>query len=95
MAFAQMEANIIWVPLSILYVVFQLVVWTRGLYTQHKSLSAIPGPRWAAWTRFWIVKTLASGESASKFVEVNKRYGEDLNLMQELWAQGMQESWHA
>lgn len=38
-------------------------------------LRNIPGPLWAAYTRFWLVKVLASGESAAKFVDVNKTYG--------------------
>jgi hypothetical protein len=76
MAYAQVEAIFPWVPLVILYIGFKLVRWTRILFSQRKTLSSIPGPRWAAWTRFWLVKTLASGESAAKFVEVNKLYGE-------------------
>ena len=49
--------------------------WIRFIYLRRPTLAPIPGPRWAAWTRFWIVKTLASGKSAEVFVEVNKHYG--------------------
>ena len=30
----------------------------------------------ARYSRLWLVKTLASGNSARKFVDVNKQYGD-------------------
>lgn len=34
-----------------------------------------PGPWWAAYTRLWLSKTIASGNSAKIFVNINKKYG--------------------
>ena len=39
-------------------------------------LRSVPGPFWAAYSRLWLVRALASGESAKIFVDVNKTYGE-------------------
>lgn len=83
----QVGAKIPWVPLLIFCIVCRFLIWTRDLYVQHQALSSIPGPGWAAWTRLWIVKTLASGESAQKFVEVNQHYGENLKLIPYFYAQ--------
>ncbi|KAI1984421.1 hypothetical protein LOZ51_006664 [Ophidiomyces ophidiicola] len=41
----------------------------------YSHLSAFPGPRWAAFTRLWLCKTIASGDSARRFVEINQKYG--------------------
>ncbi|KAF2147000.1 uncharacterized protein K452DRAFT_314252 [Aplosporella prunicola CBS 121167] len=38
-------------------------------------LNDFPGPRWAAYTRLWLCKVLASGNSAQTFVDVNAKYG--------------------
>ncbi|KAI9701772.1 MAG: hypothetical protein M1836_001115 [Candelina mexicana] len=38
-------------------------------------LSQYRGPWWAAYTRIWLCKTLASGNSANIFVGINKKYG--------------------
>ncbi|KAL2450600.1 Cytochrome P450 monooxygenase ABA1 [Exophiala dermatitidis] len=38
-------------------------------------LASIPGPWWAAYTRLWLCKTIASGDSARLFTEVNKKFG--------------------
>jgi hypothetical protein len=91
MPFGQVGAQIILMPLLSLSILCGLFLWTRVWYIQRKSLSTVPGPRWAAWTRFWIVKTLASGKSAQKFVEVNQRYGEALSLVHESFAQSTRE----
>lgn len=42
--------------------------WQRGS-------SHVPGPWLARWSRFWLIRVLASGDSAQKFAEVNKTYG--------------------
>ena len=54
---------------------WSLYFWLCSASLQETSLSHIPGPKWAAWTRLWIVKTLASGDSAGRFVKVNRRHG--------------------
>lgn len=38
-------------------------------------LRSFSGPWWAAYTRLWLCKTLASTNSAQVFVDVNKKYG--------------------
>ena len=62
-------------PLLVLILLCKLFLWIKFLYVQRATLSPIPGPKWASWTRLWLVKTLASGRSADIFVDVNKRYG--------------------
>ena len=77
-------AKILWAPLILLILLIKLSFWIQVLYLQRPTLSSVPGPKWAAWTRMWIVKVLASGESAQTFVDVNKRYGEGPNEMIDL-----------
>lgn len=69
---------ILYVPLFILSLACKFFFWFKVLYLRRATLSSVPGPKWAAWTRFWIVKTLASGQSAEIFVGVNKRYGKSV-----------------
>ncbi|KAB2573396.1 Pisatin demethylase [Lasiodiplodia theobromae] len=45
------------------------------LRTRFFHLNVFQGPSWAAYTRLWLCKTLASGSSAQIFVDVNKKYG--------------------
>lgn len=59
----------------LLAIIFKFIFVVRILYTQRNTLSTVPGPKLASFTRLWIVKTLASGRSAQIFVDVNKRYG--------------------
>ena len=40
-----------------------------------RRLNHIPGPRFAAFSRLWLVRVLGKGDSASKFVNVSKEYG--------------------
>lgn len=54
-----------------------------SLWHGHKRfslLSSIPGPHWAAWTRLWIVKALASGDAHHVFVDINKKYGAKVSI---------------
>lgn len=53
-----------------------LVILTRKVVTARYHLAGFDGPWWAAYTRIWICNTLASGDSAHIFVEVNKKYGD-------------------
>ncbi|KAB8342828.1 hypothetical protein FH972_022426 [Carpinus fangiana] len=53
-------------------VVFHLL---RVIYTRFFHLAHFRGPPWAPFSRFWISRTIASGDSAQIFVDVNKRYG--------------------
>ena len=65
----------LYIPLFFLSLICKLFFFLKFCYLHRQTLSSVPGPKWAAWTRFWIVKTLASGDSATTFVEINKRYG--------------------
>ncbi|KAL8921608.1 MAG: hypothetical protein Q9172_003933 [Xanthocarpia lactea] len=47
----------------------------RSLFRGALRLGHIRGPKSAAYTRFWMMKVLASGDSAAKYVQVNKQYG--------------------
>ena len=53
----------------------KLCFWGGFMISQLRPLSKIPGPKWAAYTRLWLSKTLASGKSVETFVDVNKQYG--------------------
>ncbi|RDL36198.1 Cytochrome P450 oxidoreductase [Venustampulla echinocandica] len=45
------------------------------LKTRYFHLNTIPGPSFAAFTRLWLCKVIASGDSAKKFVDINKEFG--------------------
>lgn len=47
----------------------------RSLVHRFLHLKGIPGPKIAAYGRFWMMRTLASGDSANTYVSVNSRYG--------------------
>lgn len=69
-------------PIPLLYIfclASKLVFWGGFVYSQKSLPSKIPGPAWAAYTRIWLIKTLASGKSAQKFIDVNKEYGKQLS----------------
>lgn len=62
------------VALSALGLLFLLKI-ILTIITSWTHLSTIPGPRWASYTRLWLCKTIASGDSAQVFVNVNKKHG--------------------
>ena len=64
----------------ILCLASKLVFWVGSAYSQKFPLSRIPGPTWAAYTRLWLIKTLASGKSAQRFIDVNNEYGKQVIL---------------
>ncbi|KAI9796326.1 MAG: hypothetical protein M1835_004317 [Candelina submexicana] len=61
------------VPGFILFFVSLYIV--RILSWRYLHLRDVPGPTGAAFGRFWLVRALASGSSAVKYLEVNKQYG--------------------
>lgn len=67
--------DIVFAPLVLVVLALKWRFLLKILYRQPSPLSLIPDPRLAAWSRFWVVKTLASEESAETFVKVNVRYG--------------------
>ena len=75
MALTGLGAKLLFIPLILAVICCKLAFWIVFSYQYSQSLSHVPGPRWASWTRLWIVKVLASGDSAQKFVEVNQLYG--------------------
>ncbi|OAR03043.1 hypothetical protein LLEC1_04273 [Akanthomyces lecanii] len=52
-----------------------LILAARKLATARCHLRDFPGPSWAAYTRLWLCKTIASGDSAQIFVDVNQKHG--------------------
>ncbi|KAA8567833.1 hypothetical protein EYC84_008288 [Monilinia fructicola] len=66
--------DIVFAPLVLVVLALKWRFLLKILYRQPSPLSLIPDPRLAAWSRFWVVKTLASEESAETFVKVNVRY---------------------
>lgn len=65
-------------PLPILtIVIFSILAlnFISVLRTRYFHLNTIPGPRFAAFTRLWLCKIIASGDSAKKFVDINKEFG--------------------
>lgn len=76
--FSHLDWMIVYIPLFVVILACKFFFWFEVLYLRKPTLSSVPGPKLAAWTRFWIVKTLASGHSAQIFVGVNKRYGKSL-----------------
>lgn len=61
--------------ISVLALFFVVLYIIRALAWRFLHLRSVPGPRWAAYGRLWMIKTLASGDSATRYVEVNKHYG--------------------
>ena len=45
------------------------------IFKWHFPLSEVPGPKLAAWTRFWWIKTLYDRRIAEKMVRPDKEYG--------------------
>lgn len=52
-----------------------LILAARKLVTARYHLRDFPGPSWAAYTRLWLCRTIASGNSAQIFVDVNRKHG--------------------
>lgn len=44
--------------------------------TSFLRLRHIKGPRWAAHSRIWLARALASGEAQKVYEDVNAKYGE-------------------
>lgn len=51
------------------------VIAIRKIATAHCHLRQFAGPRWAAYSRFWLCKTTASGNLSEILVDVNTQYG--------------------
>jgi len=44
-------------------------------------LRHIPGPSWAGWTDFWMIRAQASGRMNFVLQDVNRRYGKCFKTM--------------
>ena len=62
-----------WLALSSIVTVITVIV---SFALPILRLKHIPGPWWAACSRAWLVRALASGDAAEKFDEINRKYGE-------------------
>ena len=51
------------------------IIVARAIANRYTHLAEYPGPSWAAYTRLWLSKTIASGDSARLFVDINKKHG--------------------
>lgn len=51
------------------------IIVSHAVFVRLTHLRQYRGPWWAAYTRLWLSKTIASGNSAKLFVDVNKKYG--------------------
>ncbi|KAF2196241.1 putative benzoate 4-monooxygenase cytochrome P450 [Delitschia confertaspora ATCC 74209] len=54
--------------------VFMIVIAPLLTY-RYLHLKTVPGPRWAPFTRLWLLRTLASEDSANIYKKVNQKYG--------------------
>jgi hypothetical protein len=53
----------------------------RWLFQSYNSpLNEVPGPRSAAWSRWWLAYTLLAGKAAQRFVELDLRSGVSVTL---------------
>ncbi|MCJ1398854.1 hypothetical protein MMC11_002055 [Xylographa trunciseda] len=55
--------------LAVFYVIWLVIT------TQLSPLNAIPGPRWAKYTRYWLLRTLTTGYAQDTLLELNRKYG--------------------
>lgn len=58
-----------------LCVLFKAHIWIRAIKLQDSSLSEVPGPRLAKWTRLWMAKAISTGHSHEVWTETNAKYG--------------------
>jgi hypothetical protein len=58
-----------------LWVFLKTHTWTGATRPKWASLSHVPGPWVAKWTRFWIAKALWTGRSHQVWIETNAKYG--------------------
>ena len=66
-------------PFFIFSVTCKIIFFLKFCYLRRQTLSSVPGPKWASWIRFWIIRILASGNCAELFVDINKHYDKPSN----------------
>ena len=52
----------------------------RRICVRYCPLQEFQGPKWAAYTRWWLLRTYASGHSARLFLDANKKYRLEAHL---------------
>lgn len=62
--------------------------WTEFLISRLWRTDKIPGPFLLTFSRLWLVKVLASGDSARILAKVNKDYGLHIAIAYEAEAEG-------
>ena len=55
--------------------VIAVIITTASFVLSIRRLKHVPGPWWAAPSRAWLVRVLASGDAVEKFDEVSKEHG--------------------
>jgi len=73
-----MISSLLMMPYGFMFfviVIIKLIFCVGFIASRPRPLSKIPGPWWARHTRFWLVKTLASGRSQQIFIDVNRKHG--------------------
>lgn len=65
-------------------VVFKLAFWIWVIRRHKSNVTQVPGPRFAAWSRLWIARALKSGRSHEIWMEVNRKFGEYIDLVHEV-----------
>ena len=66
------------VLLTIFWVIFMVA---STIHTTRNSLSDIPGPPLATYTRLWMLLALFSEDCARWYLEVNEKYGKNYSTM--------------
>ncbi|KAK8108381.1 hypothetical protein PG984_014182 [Apiospora sp. TS-2023a] len=61
--------------LFVVCVVVKMIFFDRAARNQRPSLSGVPGPSLARWSRLWIAWALGTGRSHEIWVDVNRKYG--------------------
>ena len=59
----------------IFFILVLIASVSQAIAIRFLHLREFPGPWIAAYTRLWLCKTIASGDSASRFVNINRQYG--------------------
>lgn len=52
-----------------------LFAWAARIFYQWHRLSHVPGPFWAAFSKYWMVKESLKGRQPTAFKEVTDKYG--------------------
>ena len=65
----------LYIPLIVLSVTCKLLFFAGFGYHYRQTLATVPGPRWASYSRFWLLKAITSRDPVGSLIKVNKKYG--------------------